>query len=180
MATVTGGRKVKPILAQMVARAKSARQVAVGFPADATYPDGTSVPMVAAIQEFGAPGKNIPPRPFFRTMIDEHSAEWPKLVVQSLKTADGDANKALEVTGLVIAGQLQQSIIDFSGQALSPVTVMLRGMRSQKRYRGLAFYKLMAAAVDRVNKGQTNYGASAKPLVDTGTLLNSVAVTVSE
>ena len=180
MATVTGGKKIGPVLARMVAKAKRGREVAVGFMADATYPDGTSVPMVAAIQEFGAPAKNIPPRPFFRTMIAEHSSEWPKLAVEALRNADGDATKALNVVGLTIANQVQQSIIDLNSPPLSPVTVMLRGMRSQKRYRGLAFYKLMSAAADRVSKGQTNYGASTKPLIDSAVMLKSVSVTVTE
>ena len=41
----------------------------VGFPSGINYEDGTSVAYVAAIQEFGAPAVNNPPRPFMQPTV---------------------------------------------------------------------------------------------------------------
>ena len=41
----------------------------IGFPSGQHYPDGTNVAYVAAIQEFGAPAVNIPPRPFMQPTV---------------------------------------------------------------------------------------------------------------
>ena len=48
---------------------------------DARYEDGTPVSTVAMIQEFGAPEKNIPPRPFMRPAKMEHAQEWKELTL---------------------------------------------------------------------------------------------------
>ena len=61
MATVSGGDKLMAYLKQIdanLASAGSSPEVRVGFLEGATYPDGTSVPMVAAVQEFGGTMKH--------------------------------------------------------------------------------------------------------------------------
>lgn len=50
---MSGGGKMEAYLAGIAKRAASAREVRVGFLEGSTYADGTSVPMIAAIQEFG-------------------------------------------------------------------------------------------------------------------------------
>ena len=57
--------------------------------------------------------QRIPPRPFFRTMIDKQSPTWGRLAQASLKMTNYSAQKSLEIMGLRIAEQLQKSIIDF-------------------------------------------------------------------
>ena len=37
-----------------------------GIQGNAKYPDGTSIPMVALVHEFGSPSRGIPARPLFR------------------------------------------------------------------------------------------------------------------
>ena len=57
MATVTGGDRLQAALAEINARLASAGpapSVKVGFLEGSTYDDGTSVPMVAFVNEFGA------------------------------------------------------------------------------------------------------------------------------
>ena len=76
-----------------------------------------------------------------------------------------------------IKGQLQQSIIDTNEPALSPVTVMLRGMKSNDQSL-VVTGKTVGEAAARVAAGKTNYGASTKPLIDSGNLLNAVDYTV--
>ncbi len=127
MATIKGGDKLARALADIGAKLGQHPTLRAGFLAGATYPDGTSVPMVAAIQEFGAPSRNIPPRPFFRQMIAAKSGEWPDTVKRALLAKDYDAAAALALTGEVIRGELQDSIRSFSGVPLAPSTVKAKG-----------------------------------------------------
>lgn len=174
MATVTGGNKLSQRLTEMANALGSGAAVDVGFLENATYPDGKPVAMIAAIQEFGAPSRNIPPRPFFRTMIAAHAKEWPKLIAKQLPVNGYKVQPTLAQLGTEVQGELQQSIRDLTSPALSPITVMLRGMRSQKRYKNMKFGALISEARTRVDAGKTNYGASTKPLIDTGQMIRAV------
>lgn len=58
---MAGGDKLMAHLDRILERVKSAQAVRVGFLEGSTYPDGTSIPMVAAVQEFGGSMK-IPAR----------------------------------------------------------------------------------------------------------------------
>jgi hypothetical protein len=131
MATLKGGDKLEAALAKIAKNLTKAAAVDVGFLEDATYPDGTSVAMVAAIQEFGAPKANIPPRPFFRGMIQDKSPEWPVLIAKELKATDYDAKVTLARIGDYMVGELQEAINDFSGAPLSPKTVKKKGSSKQ-------------------------------------------------
>jgi hypothetical protein len=170
---ISGGDKLEKALAAIAEKVSKASAVDVGFLEGATYPDGTSVPMVAAIQEFGAPKAGIPPRPFFRSMIADKSPEWPAAVAGLLKANDYDGAKTLGQTGEAIKGQLQQAIIDTSDPPLSPVTLMLRKMRSADPDL-VVTGATVGEAARRVAAGESFDGVSTKPLVDTSQLLNSV------
>ncbi len=172
MAKVTGGDKLALKLGDMSKALQNASSVDVGWPVNDTYPDGTSIPKVAAIQEYGAPKKGIPPRPYFRTMIAKKSPEWPDAISKALVKNKYDARKTLNQLGLTVEGQLQDSIVDMNSPPLSPVTIMLRSMKNE--YEGLPFYDKMKIAIARVHAGKSAKGASEKPLVDTGVLLNSI------
>lgn len=173
MASISGGAKLEAALRKISEGVSKAGKVRVGFLENATYPDGTSVPMVAAIQEFGAPKARIPPRPFFRNMIAAKGPEWPEAVGGLLKANDFDADKTLKQMGEGIKGQLQQSLIDTNSPPLSPITIMLRGMKSHDQSL-VVTGKTVGEAAARVKAGLTNYGASTKVLDETGHLINSV------
>ena len=173
MATISGGNKFQVELDKIAAAAKKASTLRVGFLENATYPDGTKVAMVAAIQEFGAPWVGIPPRPFFRNMVKKKSPEWPKAIADLLKANDYDAKLTLMQAGDAIRGQLQQSIIDTFNPPLSPVTLMLRKMKA-KDPNLVVTGATVAEARKRVKAGESYAGVSTKPLVETGHLLNSV------
>ena len=172
--STTGGDKLAGALAKIGAKMGNATYVKVGFLEGSTEANGVSIPLIAAVQEFGAPKKGIPPRPYFRTMIGQKSGEWPSKLMALMQANKYDADKSLDQLGFEVASDLQQSIIDMNDPPLSPVTVMLRGMRGKKQFRDLPFWELFAKAKERVAKNKTNYGASTKPLIDTGTLYNSV------
>lgn len=127
----------------------NATEVRAGFLGGSTYPDGTSVAMVAAGNEYGDPANNQPPRPFFRNAIAEKQEEWKKTIERGL--ASGlDSRAVLEVVGAQIKGDIQESIADLIEPALSPVTIERR--RSRK---------------ERPN-------SSTKPLVDTKVMIGDV------
>ena len=142
MVTIKGGTALEKRLSELAAKVSRPANLSVGFIKNSSYPDGTSVPMVAAIQEFGAPARKIPPRPFFRNMIADKSPGWGDAIAGVLVANNYDATRTMEQVGAGIKGQLQQSIVDTNAPALSPATVARKG--------------------------------SAKPLVDTGQMLNSV------
>lgn len=179
MPTMKGGTKFRAVLNKMAAKLSKPGTVRIGFLENSTFPDGTSIPMVAAIQEFGAPRAHIPPRPYFRTMIANKSPEWPDAIAHNLKATDYDVNRTLSLVGEGISGQLREAIVDLVAPPLSPVTVMLRGM--QLNDPKLVVTKgTVAEARRRVAAGLTNYGASDKPLIHHGDMLNAVAYEVKQ
>ena len=69
MATLRGGEKLQEYIDRLATSVARDPKVDVGFLEGALYPDGTSVALVAAVNEFGAPSRGQPPRPYFRRMI---------------------------------------------------------------------------------------------------------------
>jgi hypothetical protein len=122
-----GGADLRRALSEMSARLGREGTLRVGFLEGATYPDGTSVPMVAAINEFGAPSRGQPPRPFFRRMIADKSSSWPQAIEQNLIATRFDVEKTLERVGEGIASQLRQSIIDLVDPPLAASTIAKKG-----------------------------------------------------
>lgn len=122
--STTGSLDAK--LRELVDRFGRGGQVRVGFLENATYPDGTSVATVAAAQNFGAPSRNIPPRPFFSNMVEEKQHEWPEALRIALE-GGASTDQALALLGEGMRGQLQQSIRDTNSPPLSPVTVERKG-----------------------------------------------------
>lgn len=151
MPTTSGGDKLGEALRGMAGRLSSAKSVKVGFLGEAPYPGGARVALVAAVQNYGAPSRGIPPRPFFTDMVKKRSKEWPAAIAGLLKDNDYDARKTLELVGEDVRGQLQQAIRD----AASPP------------------YKALARSTVR-RKGFD------KLLFDTGHMLNSVDKEVEE
>lgn len=127
MATLKSTAKLAEHLAKIVKSTAGLPRVNVGFLSGATYPDGTSVALVAAVQEFGSESNNIPSRPFFRLMIAEHSKSWPDAIALNYKATDGDIPKTLDRMGQGIKGQLQQSIRDTNDPPLAPATIARKG-----------------------------------------------------
>lgn len=108
-----------------IARKMGGGNVAVGFMAGATYPDGTPVAAVAFWNEFGGPGR--PPRPFFRQMIAAESPTWAGKMAKLAKATDYDGDRVLALMGEDIGGGLQQSINEFTSPALAESTVEAKG-----------------------------------------------------
>jgi hypothetical protein len=124
---ISGGQKLTAALAQIGDQLGRGGTVKVGFLSGATYPDGTSVALVAAVNEFGAPSRGQPPRPFFRNMVAKESPRWPASIAANLKANNYDVPKSLDQIGAAIAGQLRQSIVDLQSPPLKPSTIKRKG-----------------------------------------------------
>ncbi|MEE9659117.1 hypothetical protein [Enterobacter cloacae complex sp. CARB60] len=127
MTTFSGGAALEAKLAELAEKLGDGKTLRVGFLEGATYPDGQSVPMVAAANEYGDPAMNRPPRPFFRNMIAEKSPEWPQDIAKIAEATGYDAEAMLGLMGEHIKVQLQGSIRDLMEPALSPVTIAKKG-----------------------------------------------------
>ena len=129
MAAVTfkGGDALMARLKEIADKAGDGGTLRTGFLENATYPDGTPVALVAAVNEFGRPERNQPPRPFFRAMIAEKQKGWPRALGALAKSNDYDIDKTLGQMGEGIKGQLQESIRQLDIPPLAPVTVARKG-----------------------------------------------------
>ena len=137
---------------------------------------GTPVAYVAAIQEYGDPSHNIPPRPFMRKASTDNREQWVEDASRGVRAVFKGSRTAVQVLdqiGGVMAADIQAAIAETNEPALSDVTVMLRGMRRNDPSL-VVTGKTVGEAAKRVADDKTNYGASTKPLVDTGTMLASV------
>lgn len=168
MAAVTGGDKMMEVLASLGKRLGKAHEVRVGFLENATYPDGTPVAQIAALNNFGAPAAGIPARPFFTNMVADKSGAWGDKFAKVLEAADNSTDKALELMGEGMAGQLREAIVAGAGPANSPVTDLLK---QRFPMGGQSFDDVLQARHD-VAAGET--APAGKPLVWTGHMLNSV------
>lgn len=124
---ITVGAGIEEKLAEIARGLANAKTVRVGFLEGALYPDGTPVALIAAIQDFGAPSRGIPPRPFFRNMVAAKSPEWPDQIQRLLVAHGYDAEVVLRLMGELIAGQLRQSIVDTNEPPLAPATIKAKG-----------------------------------------------------
>lgn len=123
MAAFSGGEGLKKALADIAK--KMSGSVNVGFLAGATYPDGTSVAQAAFWDEFGT--TTAPSRPFFRTMISKESPGWGVLTAKALKHYGYDGRMAVQLMGVKIVEELQQSIIGWQDPPNAKSTVAIKG-----------------------------------------------------
>lgn len=175
VAKLSGGAGIEAKLKELSKLATKRATARVGFLEGATYPDGTPVALIAAIQNYGAPARGIPPRPFFSKMIVDNSPGWGDALAATFRAADMDAPHALELFGEGVAGQLRQAIVAMDAPPLSPVTLLLRERFPDGQ--GYDFSDVMQARRD-IADGVQPSGAHANPLVWSGHLLQSVAVEV--
>ena len=138
--------------------------VKVGIPAGKTYPDGTSIAYIAAIQEYGAPEVNIPARSPLRLTRAAKQRDWSnnlaegaKAVVKRQISLDG----MLDAVGQVAAADIVQTIANGLAPPLKPKTVEAR--------------------IRRARKTNPKFGAKSlpvtinQPLNDTGALIAHIA-----
>ena len=128
----------------------------VGIPAGTARPDGEITNSeLGYIHEYGSPLHNIPARPFLHPSIDEAKAdlnEGMREGVEKLFKGDEDGfNKAYEVVALKASSVVKNYITQANFEPLSFATI--RG---------------------RMRKNPHQDADSMKPLIDTGSLRNSI------
>ncbi len=123
--TLSGGDKLERKLEEIASRVARPATLRVGFLEGATYPDGTSVAMVAALLNFGISNGKV--WPFFTKMIAEKAPGWGGQLAALLEANDWDVEKSLALMGTGIAGQLRQAIVDMDTPALDPRTIARKG-----------------------------------------------------
>ena len=104
------------------------RQAKVGWFESARYTaDGQdiSVAEVAVIQEFGAPGANIPPRPFIRPTFNAQKEKWTAHIEKGVKAVMRGAitaDEALDTVGSIAAEDIKMAIRDLTTPELAEST----------------------------------------------------------
>lgn len=132
------------------------KEVRVGFFEHSKYPDGTPIAYVASIQEFGY--GPIPPRPFMRPSEEQNKTKWLAGIAQGAKSAINGAitiDHALEQIGMVAAADIKKAIKAVTTPPLAGSTIRARARRKK-----------------------SGGNVSAKPLVDTGQMIQAVASVV--
>jgi len=163
----------------------------IGFFETDKYPGGTPLSLVAAVHELGYPDKGIPSRPFMRTAYKDNKEDWNSLAGELFtQVAAGKMgwDNALNQIGLVIVGDIKQSITDNTFEPLAGPTIAARARRS-KNHTDKPFVGPTIAARARRSKNHTDkpfvgpiIAARArrsenhtdKPLIDTSRMLTSI------
>jgi len=171
--TFTGGEKLQKALMELSKKVRNASTLSVGWPEGATYENGTPVAQVAAIQEFGAPSRHIPPAAFFRKLIADKSTSWGQNLATALEMTNYDAKAALEMLGEDMEMQLWDYVVNTDRPELRPITLMLRKMKMQDPSL-VVTGKTVGEAARLVAQGEDYSGASTAKLNDTGTMLASI------
>jgi len=143
-----GGDKLRAHLADLAALAGKARSVRVGFleggsAGGANHPQKKGAksppkptkimpaPQVAFWLEYGT--KYMPPRPFFRNMIEACSPAWGEELWQIAAAAQFDPNVTMDRMGQHIRDQLKASILGFTTPDIKQSTKDAKGFDTPLR-----------------------------------------------
>lgn len=99
-------------------------KIEVGFFEGEKYPDGKSVAEVAAFNEFG--GGHTPPRPFMRTLVQNHRKIWRNILQDELPKED-DAHTALATLAEYMVDDLKDYIKIWTYPPNAPSTIAKKG-----------------------------------------------------
>lgn len=119
------------------------------------------VAYIATIHNSGWLAGGIPARPFMQPTIDREETNWRDYIAAEIPRVLSGATtleNVLNGLGLNVAGEIAQSIRDVTAPPLKPATI---------------------AAKVRKMEDQKTVGSLSKPLVETGTMLETVSHTVS-
>lgn len=149
------------------AKALDGAQSKVGWFPSAQYEGGQPVAGVAHVQEFGSPAQGIPTRSFFRTTATEKRNEWVQTAANVARQAalgNIPAGRVMEAVAMAGAGHVAATISKLTSPPLSPATIAARKRRLADKGKSI-----------KGAKGAAGVAGIAKPLVDTGILINTLA-----
>jgi len=154
----------------------------VGWFESAKYADGTPVAYVAAIQEFGDPSHNIPPRATIRPTCAAPRTVWAALAqAQARAVIRGEVSAVamMDHIGMQAAGDISKAIATLTSPPLSEITIELR--RRKRAGHAISGKTVGEAARATQAPGYQPGDAGAaenKPLVFSGILLATLTNTV--
>lgn len=122
-------KRIQKVDLGSIAKKLEGKKLRVGFFAGATEADGTPVAQVALWNEYGT--ATSPPRAFMRNTIKEKSKGWGKSAAELLK--GNDSGVALGLMGDGIAGQVKETIENFTDPPNAESTVKRKGFNSPLR-----------------------------------------------
>lgn len=167
-------------LASVVANIKAMgeKSVMVGIPEQKTErrPDDEENPkepatnaLLGYIHENGSPAQGIPARPFLIPGVQSAHKDVAKVLEGAAKQAlNGDkraVEKGLEKAGMVAQAAVREAITHGNFEPLSDATLRARAKRGRKGAK---------AELEARREGAEPSNATAKPLIDTGQLRNSI------
>lgn len=127
MTVISGGAGMDAALAKMAKGLDRPLKLQVGYPEGETYPDGTPLGLVAAINNYGAPAMGIPPRPFFTDTIKAGESRWPDEIAAIAKAAEYNPGLTLARFGENVANQIRAAIGGWSDPPNADSTVKAKG-----------------------------------------------------
>lgn len=131
------------------------KELEVGFFEDSIYDkNNTPVAYIASIQEYGAPGISIPPRPFMRPTLIDNEGKWEDIILNEVDYVidNGVSGNVFETLGKEATNSIKNSIEKVFRPILKPSTLKNRSSRGN---------------------------SSTKPLIDTGKMIDSVTYKIS-
>ena len=102
-------------------------EVAVGYTADQTYNDGTSLAEVAAYNELGS--STTPPRPFIKQTLEDKEDEIDAMKKDASQAVENgmSAENVLKEIGVKVKGIIQEGIVDGDWEPNAPSTIKRKG-----------------------------------------------------
>ena len=152
---------------RQAAKALDGAQSKVGWFPSAVYEGGQPVAGIAAVHEFGSPARGILPRLGMRATATEKREEWKHTVEQiSRAVAQGkiEPGRVMEAVAMAAGGHVAATISKVTDPALKDATVAARKRRLADKGKSVTG-----------KKGGAGVAGIAKPLVDTGILLDTLS-----
>lgn len=147
---ILGGDKMDAMLSRIADGARRATSVDVGFMSGATEADGTPVPLVAALNEYGVPSRGQPARPFMRNAIAERNEAWVENMGIAMSRTNYDSEAALRLVGIDIKKDIEASILKLTQPPLAASTIRRKGFAKPL----IETSTMLGSVTYKVNKGE--------------------------
>lgn len=132
------------------------KELQVGWFESTHEKNGALTAKVAMVHEYGAPAKNIPPRPFMRPTIAREQDAWRSILkdgATQIVKGENTIDNVYGILGAKVAGDIAKTIVSIHSPPLKEKTVQARA---------------------RKRKDRTITDTLRKPLVDDAIMVNSV------
>ncbi len=139
----------------------------IGWFESSKYQDGTPVAYIAAIHEHGVPEKNIPMRATVRPTIQAQRTQWAKLTqvgITGIFRGTETSTSVMEKVSAKAAADIRKTISQLCTPPLKVKTVKAR----------------LSSKLGGKKQGRVVSLTIAKPLVDSGVLLNTLTHIVED